>query len=156
MTDVRSAWTEAGEKFSALGHKLKQHYDEERHSDSVTSQEQSASQEQVKDAVRRLGSAVEDVFDALGHAAKDRAVKEDARQAGQSLAGALGATFAEVSEDLRKAFSGARGRGAAEASGAEAPAAEEPAGQAPAPDPSLVTEEPPADVQQPTREDPPA
>ncbi len=156
MADVRSAWTEAGEKFSALGQQLKHHYDEEHKSDSVTSQEQSASQEQVKDAVRRLGAAVEDVFDAMGKAAKDTAVKEDAKQAGQSLAGALSATFAEVSEELRKAFGGAKGHGAGEAPGDEAPAVEEPAGQAPGPDASLITEEPPADTQQPTREDPPA
>jgi len=147
MADVRSAWTEAGEKFSALGQKLKQHYDEERESDSQTPQQQSASQDQVKHAVRRLGVAVEDVFDAMSKAAKDGAVKEDAKQAGQSLAGALSATFAEVSEELRKAFSGA--------STPQAPSPEAPAGEAPGADASLVTEQPRAADQASTTEDPP-
>jgi hypothetical protein len=156
MADVRSAWTEAGEKFSALGQKLKQHYDEERESDSETPQQQAASQDQVKHAVRRLGVAVEDVFDAMSKAAKDGAVKEDAKQAGQSLAGALSATFAEVSDELRKAFSGATSRGDAGASTPESPVPETPSGQAPGADTSVVTEQPRVADQASTPEGPPA
>lgn len=60
--------------------------------------------EDVKEALRKLGAALDDAFEALGAAAKDPAVKEDVRQVGQSLSGALSATFADVGDDLRRAF----------------------------------------------------
>jgi predicted trehalose synthase len=96
MTDSKEAWTDAGSKLSDLGRKLRQHYDDEAGTPEA--------QTEVKDALARLGGAVKDVFDALGHAAKDPEVKSDVQQVGQSLTAALGVTFSEVSDDLRRAF----------------------------------------------------
>ena len=45
---------------------------------------------------------MQDAFEAMGAAAKDQAVKDDVRHVGQSLTVALGATFSEISEELRK------------------------------------------------------
>ena len=58
--------------------------------------------EDVKEALRKLGAAIDDAFEAMGAAAKDPAIKDDVRQVGQSLTGALSATFADVSDDLRR------------------------------------------------------
>ncbi|MFN0091438.1 MAG: hypothetical protein ACKVWR_14405 [Acidimicrobiales bacterium] len=97
MTDAKSHWNEVGDKFSGLGLKLKLHYEEAR--------SEEGDREQVQAAVRRLGDAVEGVFEAMGKAAKDPAVKDDVKQVGQSLANALSYTFSEVSDELRRAFS---------------------------------------------------
>jgi hypothetical protein len=47
---------------------------------------------------------VQDVFDAMGEAAKDEAVRADVERVGQSLTDALSATFGEVSVEVRRAF----------------------------------------------------
>ena len=85
MTDAKSAWHEASERFGSLGSKLKTHYELQR------GQEADEAKAEVKDALHRLSGALEDAFEALGKAAKDDAVKTDVKQVGQSLATALGA-----------------------------------------------------------------
>jgi hypothetical protein len=98
MTDVKSAWNDAGERLGGLGRRLKGHYEVKRGDDP----EQVGAE--LKEAVKKLSVAVQDAFEAVGAAAKDQAVKDDVRQVGQSLTVALGATFTEISEDLRKAL----------------------------------------------------
>ena len=102
MADVRTAWKQAGEQLSGLGLKLKLHYEEQRGSDADG--EQVRAQDEVKEAVRKLGMAVQDAVDALGAAARDQAVKDDVREVGRSLKDALGVTFTEISDELGKAF----------------------------------------------------
>jgi hypothetical protein len=103
MADVRTAWTQAGEQLSGLGTKLKLHYESQRGTDETG--EQVRAQDDVKDAVRKLGVAVQDAVDAMCAAARDQAVKDDVRQVGRSLRDALGVTFSEISDELGKAFS---------------------------------------------------
>jgi len=96
MTDVRSAWKDAGDRFAALGASLKAHYDEQR------DDEGESTKKELGDAAKRFTDAIQDAVEALGAAAKDPAVKDDVRKVGTSLAGALSASFAGVSEDLRR------------------------------------------------------
>ena len=96
MTEVRKAWDDAGEALSALGLKLKLHYEQQR--DDATGSTA------VESAAAKFGAALQDVFEALGEASKDAAVKADVKRVGQTLSDALSATFADVSEDVRKAF----------------------------------------------------
>lgn len=105
MTDTGSAWKDTGERLNALGLKLKMHYEQQRGAEAEQTHEE------VADAVRRLTDAVHDAFEALGTAAKDEAVRDDFRQVGQSLADALGATFAEVSAEVRKVVNRPAGSG---------------------------------------------
>jgi len=105
MTDAKSAWREASDRFGSLGSKLKVHYEQQR------GQESEEAKAEVKDALHRLSGALEDAFEAIGKAARDDAVKTDVKQVGQSLATALGATFSEVSGELQRAFSGHGGAG---------------------------------------------
>src|SRR5687767_7581528 len=108
MADSRSAWNDAVERLSGLGLKLKLHYEQQR------GEEGEQARSDVEGAVKRLADAVQDVFEAMGAAAKDQAVRADVKEVGQSLTDALNATFAEVSEEMRKAFSrqtGASGAG---------------------------------------------
>lgn len=94
MAEPRESWNELGDRLSALGLKLKLHWQEVQDEDDGA----------VKDALHRLGEAIEDAFDTVGAAAKDPAVKEDLRQAGQALVDALSGTFAQVSEGLQSAL----------------------------------------------------
>ncbi len=96
MSDVRSAWKDAGERFAALGGSLKAHYDEQHDADDEKTKQE------LGEAAKRFAGAVQDALEAFGAAAKDPTVKDDVRKVGTSLAGALSATFAEVSDDLRR------------------------------------------------------
>jgi hypothetical protein len=100
MNETRSAWRNASDQLSGLGRRLKAHY-REQHGEENTAAE----------AVKHLAEAVQDAFDAMGTAAKDPEVKAEVKQVGQSLSHALGTTFAEASDELRKAFrSGTEGK----------------------------------------------
>ena len=98
MADVRQAWNDTGERLNALGLKLKMHYEQQRGAEGERERAE------VAEAVKRLADAVQDAFEAMGSAARDKAVKEDVKQVGQSLTDALSVTFSEVSDDLKKAF----------------------------------------------------
>jgi len=98
MTDARSAWNDTGEQLTALGSKLGAHFEQQR------GPERENAREQTQEAFRLLGDAIKDAFDALGAAARDEAVRQDAKQVGRSLVGALDVTFREVSDEVRKAF----------------------------------------------------
>ena len=103
MADARSAWNDAGERLGELGKKLKSHYEEQHGTEGAQTKEDLA------DAAKRVGSAVQDAFEALGAAAKDKSVKADVKQVGQSVYEALGATFGQVSEEVRRAFAERKG-----------------------------------------------
>lgn len=120
MTDVRSAWKDAGDRFAALGASLKAHYDEQRDTEDAAAAE--STKKELNDAAKRFAGAIQDAVDALGAAAKDPAVKSDVRNVGTSLATALSATFSEVSEDLKRmAEKGQAKAGAGDATSEPAP-----------------------------------
>ncbi len=96
MTDLRSAWKDAGEQLTTLGSTLKARYEQER------TQASAQTKDEVDDAVKRLTGAVQEAFEAIGTAAKDATVRDDAKRAGQSVAGAFSATLAEIADDLRR------------------------------------------------------
>ncbi len=103
MTDQRSAWDETGERLSSLGSSLRTHYERQRGSEGAQTKQE------LEAAIKQLGSAVRDAFDAVGAAAKDPEVRDDVKKVGQSLSDALGATFGEVSQDLRRTFAQRKG-----------------------------------------------
>lgn len=92
MADPKKAWADVGDALSALGLKLKLH----------TKQELSAEDEEFTSALKRLAATVDDIFDGLGNAARDPAVKDDARSVAKSFAGAVDATIDEAKSRLKK------------------------------------------------------
>lgn len=96
MTDTHDAWNRAGDQLADLGRKLKTHYEQARGDEQE--------QRELEDALRRLGDAVQGGFDAVAAAARDQAVRDDVLQVGQSVAEAVKATAADVTDELRKAF----------------------------------------------------
>jgi hypothetical protein len=92
---ARTAWEDVAGEFSGLGLKLKLHLQQARGEEASG---------EVRDALDKLASAIDDAFEAVGTAAKDPALRDDVRSVGRSLSSALGATFAEVSDDLSRLF----------------------------------------------------
>jgi hypothetical protein len=99
MADPKAQWAETGDALSGLALKLKLHFKQAY---------QGQPQEDLKDALGKLGKAVEDTFDALRNAVADEAVKADVKTVASSLSNALSATFEEVGQELRDAFQSKR------------------------------------------------
>ena len=95
MATPQEAFSEAADRLSALALKLKLHYEEERGGEAGGA---------VRDALSRFGTAVEDVFEAVGDAARDEAVRSDAREAARSVGDALATVFGQVGDELRNCF----------------------------------------------------
>jgi hypothetical protein len=100
MTDPKAAWSETGEQLTALAAKLGAHYEQKHGMDK------DKAREETQAALKRLGVAVQDAFEAVGAAARDEAVRHDVKSVGTSLLGALDATFRQVSGEIRKRTSG--------------------------------------------------
>jgi hypothetical protein len=92
MADTKKAWAEVGDAMSALGLKLKLHAEQE------TSEEN----KEFTSALERLADTVNDIFQGVGNAARDPAVRDDARNVAQAFAGAVDATIAEARTRLKK------------------------------------------------------
>lgn len=92
MSDPKKAWADVGDAMSALGLKLKLH----------AKQELSEEDEEFTSALKRLAGTVNDVFEGLGSAAQDPAVRDDARSVAQAFAGAVDATIDEARSRLKK------------------------------------------------------
>jgi hypothetical protein len=78
---------------SALGQKLKLHAQQELSGDE---------DKEFTSALERLSAAVGDIFQGVGGAAKDPAVRDEARNIAQAFAGAIDATLAEARSRLKK------------------------------------------------------
>jgi hypothetical protein len=97
MTDARAPWNEVGDRLGALALKLKLHAQEE------LSEERKA---EAQSAVERFGATIQGAIDGIGDAARDPAVKEDAKAAGQALSTAVSATVDEVLKAFRPSPAG--------------------------------------------------
>ncbi len=92
MAEARGPWNEVGDRLGALALKLKLHAHEE------LSEERKA---EATSAVERFGATLQGAIDALGEAARDPAVKEDAKAAGAALSTAVNATVDDVLKVLK-------------------------------------------------------
>ena len=92
MADPKKAWADVGDAMSALGLKLKLHAE----------QEMSEDDKEITSALERLTGVVSDIFEGVGNAARDPAVRDDARNIAQAFAGAVDATIDEARSRLKK------------------------------------------------------
>ncbi len=92
MTDARGPWNDVGDRLGALALKLKLHAQEEMTEERKT---------EARTAVERFGATIQGAIDGLGEAARDPAVKEDAKAAGEALSTAVSATLDEVLKAFR-------------------------------------------------------
>jgi hypothetical protein len=100
MADPRTSWEQVGDQISGLGLKLKLHFEQ------AAKESQVEEQDKIKEALRALGEAVDQAFTALGNAARDDAVREDARDIGRAMRDALDVSFSKLGEQFRSSVKG--------------------------------------------------
>jgi len=101
-TDTKMAWAAVADRLEALGLKLKLHFEQAAQGQRPA--------EEISEAFKRLGSAIESTFSAIGAAAEDPAVQEDATKLAAALGDALADTLAEAGLELAGAADGLRCR----------------------------------------------
>jgi hypothetical protein len=79
-----------------VGDKLK-----DRYSEMVG--DQGPSEDQVKDALKTLGTAVQAVVESVGAAMRDPETRTQVKDAAAGFASAVGQTFSDLGEEIRKA-----------------------------------------------------
>ena len=98
MPEPRASWEQVGESLSGLGLKLKMHFEQ------AAEAGRPEDEDKIREALKSIGDAVDQTFTALGSAARDEAVRDDARDVGRSVLAALDATFAELGDRFRSAI----------------------------------------------------
>jgi hypothetical protein len=93
--NVRDAWMKVSDELSALALKLKYHVEEEQSDDD----------DEIGNAFDHLASAIDDLADAAGSAARDPAVRDDVLTAGGLLVKAVSTTLDTVAGEVRSAVS---------------------------------------------------
>ncbi len=79
-----------------MGDKLKDRYKE-------LVGDEGPSEDQVKDALKTLGNAVQAVVESVGAALRDPEVRTGVKDAAAGFASAMGQTFSDLGEEIRKA-----------------------------------------------------
>jgi hypothetical protein len=90
MNEFKQPWSEVADRLEALGLKLKLHG-------------QQTGGSEMPEALSRLGHRLQEAFEAAGNAVKDEAVREDVREIGRLIAGAVTTTVGKVGDDMREA-----------------------------------------------------
>ena len=109
MDETKRAWDEVGEGFAKFGRIISEQY---RHLGEERASGPSAAEEAgVADAVRRATDDLDRAFTALGGTMRDDEAREHMRETGRKLTDALKVTFAEVSQEVRRAVGGRRSPG---------------------------------------------
>ena len=111
MDETKRAWDEVGDGFVKLGQIISERYrdlGEERASQPATAEKG------VADAIRRATDELDRAFTSLGDTLRDDEAREHVRDTGRKLSDALKVTFAEVSEEVRRAVHSRRSHGPTE------------------------------------------
>ena len=95
MADMRASWDEVGNRLQELGLKLQLHLEQ------AEREGRTEDEDKIREALHGVADAVEQVFSALGNAAGDDAVRDDLKDVGQSVVGALESTFSELGDRVR-------------------------------------------------------
>ena len=98
MSQSDETWNEVGEGFKKLGSMFKQHYESQEEAEGS----EAISDDEVKDAVRTIGESLKTAFATVGDTVKDPEVQDEAKQTAKSFFDALGATFAELGNEISK------------------------------------------------------
>lgn len=92
MAESGQAWSDVGKNFEALGLKLKMHLEQ-----GVDE----ANRGSLQDALKNLGTVLEQGFTAVGKAVRDPAVQSDLDRVAESLREAFATTVDEAGDAIR-------------------------------------------------------
>jgi hypothetical protein len=95
MTETKEKWDQVGERFSDLGRRLKERFD-------ANTAFGADEREQVNDALRQLGDALDAGFTTIGDTLRDPAMRDEMKNAGSSIADAIAATLRDVSDTIKR------------------------------------------------------
>jgi hypothetical protein len=94
MSESKAKWDEVGDRFGALGRKLKDHYDANAHA--------GPEQAKVNDALRQIGDALDAGFTAIGESLRDVQMRDELKQAGNAIGEALNASLEDVKNAIKR------------------------------------------------------
>lgn len=97
--DSKEAWDEVGERFAVLGRALAARYKQLEQERGTTAEEDKRKLEEALETVTRT---LDQAFTSLGDTIRDPYAKQGLKDAARSFGDALGATFSDVSEEVRK------------------------------------------------------
>jgi hypothetical protein len=97
--DAKQAWNDVGERFSSLGKRLSERYREAGPSGEAAARE---TQRTIEDTAKEIGDQITRGLDALGATIRDDEAKADLKQALTAVGDALGATFDEAADAIRR------------------------------------------------------
>jgi hypothetical protein len=97
--DAKRAWNDVGERFASLGKRLSERYREAGPSGEADARE---TQRKLEDAAKEVGDQISRALDALGTTIRDDAAKADLKQALNAVGEALGTTFDEAGQAIRR------------------------------------------------------
>ena len=103
MAQVQDSWKEVAGKAEALGLKLKLHLEQEK------DETDARSPGDTKALIEDLGAKLTEAFDAIGHAAKDKAVHDDVKDMGRLFKDALVTTINAAGSEVTNRTSGKGG-----------------------------------------------
>lgn len=95
MTETNAKWDEVGERFSELGRRLKDRFD-------ANTGFGADEREQVNDALRQLGDALDAGFTTIGDTLRDPAMRDEMKSAGSSIVDAIAATLRDLSDAIKR------------------------------------------------------
>jgi hypothetical protein len=98
MSQSDETWNEVGEGFKKLGSLFRDHY----RAQAGEGEEPTVSDEEVKEAISTLGDSIKTAFATVGDAFRDPEVQEEAKDTARSFFDALGATFADIGDEISK------------------------------------------------------
>jgi hypothetical protein len=98
MSQSDETWNEVGEGFKKLGSLFRDHY----RAQTGEGEEPTVSDEEVKEAISTLGDSIKTAFATVGDAFRDPEVQEEAKDTARSFFDALGATFADIGDEISK------------------------------------------------------
>jgi hypothetical protein len=97
--DAKQAWNDVGERFASLGKRLSERYREAGPTGAADARE---TQRKLEETAKEIGDQISRGLDALGTTIRDDAAKADLKQALNAVGEALGATFDEAAQAIRR------------------------------------------------------
>jgi hypothetical protein len=93
MSESKAKWDDVGDRFTAIGRKLKSHYDDNAHAEPET--------EKAQDALRQISDALDAGFTAIGESFRDAEMRDELKSAGVAITDALSASLDDVKHAIK-------------------------------------------------------
>ena len=95
----KEAWDEVGERFAVLGRALAARYKQLEQERGTAAEED---KRRIEEAMESMTRTLDQAFTSIGDTVRDPYAKQGLKDAASSVGTALGVTFSEVSEEVRK------------------------------------------------------